>query len=61
MAGLTSRELAVLQNRLDMEKLLIQKYKLYSRQVQDPQIKNKCEQIAAKHQTHYDKLLQQLK
>ena len=60
MPTLTSKELDAIQDQLTMEQLMIQKYKLYSQTASDPQIKNKCEQIASKHQAHYDKLMKQL-
>lgn len=60
MSNLTSKELDAVQDQLTMEKLMIQKYKIYSQTATDPQIKSKCEQIAAKHQEHYDKLMNQL-
>lgn len=60
MADLTNKELDAIQDQLTMEKLMIQKYKIYSQTASDPQIKTKCEQIAAKHQEHYDKLMNKL-
>ena len=60
MPNLTSKELDAIQDQLTMEQLMIQKYKIYSQTATDPQIKNKCEQIASKHQAHYDKLMNQL-
>ena len=57
---MTVRELSVIKTQLEMEQLMIQKYTEYSKQTQDPQLKNKCEQIAAKHMEHYEKLLAQL-
>lgn len=60
MANLTSKELTALEDQLGMEQNLVQKFKLYASTSTDPQIKTKCEQIAAKHQNHYNRLLGQL-
>ena len=60
MPDLTSKELTALEDQLTMEQALIKKYKLYAKQCSDPQIRTKCEQIAAKHQNHYTRLLGQL-
>ena len=60
MATLTAKELSSLQDQLDYEKLLVKKYKAYACQLEDPQIKSKCEQIAGRHQSHYNRLLNQL-
>ena len=60
MPGLTSKELTALEDQLTMEQSLIKKYKLYAQQCGDPQIRTKCEQIAAKHQNHYTRLMNQL-
>ena len=50
MANLTSKELSAIEDQLSAEQCLIKKYKLYAQNASDPQIKTKCEQIAAKHQ-----------
>ena len=50
MANLTSKELSAIEDQLNAEQCLIKKYKLYAQNASDPQIKTKCEQIAAKHQ-----------
>lgn len=60
MSGLTSKELGALEDQLAMEQALIKKAKLYARQCTDPQIRTKCEQIAARHQNHYTRLLGRL-
>ena len=60
MANLTSKELSAIEDQLGQEQLLVKKYKLYAQTATDPQIKTKCEQVAAKHQEHFDKLLLQL-
>lgn len=60
MADLTGRELSAIEDQLAAEQLLIRKYQLYSQSSADPQIKMKCEQIAARHRNHFERLLGQL-
>ena len=60
MANLTAKELSAIEDQLSSEQILIKKYQLYAQASIDPQIKTKCEQIASKHQNHYDRLLNQL-
>ena len=60
MANLTTTELSAIEDQLAVEQTLIKKYQLYSQSSTDPQIKSKCEQIAAKHQNHFDRLMNQL-
>ena len=60
MSGLTDRELAALEDQLALEQAIIKKAKLYARQCGDPQLRTKCEQIAARHQNHYTRLLGRL-
>ena len=57
MANLTAKELAHLEDQLGMEQLLVTKYKSIAGMTGDPQLKTKCEQIAARHQEHYKRLL----
>ncbi|MFQ8599425.1 MAG: spore coat protein [Oscillospiraceae bacterium] len=60
MANLTTKELAALEDQLTVEQNLIQKYKAYAQHCTDPQLKMKCEQIAGKHQNHFQRLMGQL-
>lgn len=57
MANLTSKELSSLEDQLGAELLLVKKYKSYASLTSDPQIKTKYEQIAGKHQNHFDRLM----
>lgn len=57
MAQLSTKELSAIEDQLSAEKLLIAKYKVYARMCEEPQIRAKCEQLAGKHQNHYDRLL----
>jgi len=57
MANLTSTELKAIQDQLNYEQILVKKFKTYASMTSDPQIKTTCEQVAAQHKTHYDKLM----
>ena len=57
MANLTSKELSSLEDKLGAELLLVKKYKSYASLTSDPQIKTQYEQIAGKHQNHFDRLM----
>ncbi len=60
MAQLTSKELAAIEDQLGAEQILIKKATLYAQTSTDPQLKTKCEQIAAKHQNHFNRLMNTL-
>ena len=60
MATLTAKELGFLEDQLTMEQLLVKKFKNIAAQTDDPQIKSKCEQIAAKHSEHYSRMMSYL-
>lgn len=55
--NLTEKELTAIEDQLNGEKLLVTKIKAYSQMCTDPELKQKCNSIASKHQAHYDKLL----
>lgn len=57
MATLTAKELTAIEDQLGVEQNLIKKYQMYATQTQDAQIKQKCDEIAGKHQCHFDTLL----
>ena len=50
MADLTTRELGSLTDQLTREQVLVKKYKMYGAQCCDPQLRMKCQQVAARHQ-----------
>lgn len=60
MANLTSKELTAIDEQLSQEQLLVKKFKMYASQATDPEIKTKCENIAAQHQGHYEMLMNNL-
>lgn len=57
MANITSKELTAIEDQLGIEQNLIKKYNMYAQTSTDACIKTKCEQIASKHQNHYNTLL----
>lgn len=61
MAQITCKELSSLSDLLAAEQLVINKYKDYACRTEDTTLKAKYEQIAGKHQQHFDTLYAQLK
>lgn len=57
MANLTAKELSALEDQLNIEQMLIKKYRAYATMTQDSQIRTACEQIASQHKQHYDTLM----
>lgn len=57
MATLTAKELTAIEDQLAIEDNIIKKYKMYAQSSQDQQIKTKCEEIAGKHQIHFNTLM----
>lgn len=57
MANLTAKELTAIEDQLGIEDNLIKKYKMYAASSQDQQIKTKCDEIACKHQNHFNTLM----
>lgn len=60
MANLTTKELSYLTDLLGSEQNLVKKYKMYGGICADPELQTKCQQEAAKHQEHYNTLMNQL-
>lgn len=60
MASLTTTELNMLDENLAYEQVLIKKYASLSATCTDPQLKAKFEQISARHQDHFNRLLKHL-
>lgn len=58
MANLTSKELTALEEQLKAESVLVAKYKAMANDTNDMQLSTKLNEIASKHQTHYDTLFQ---
>ena len=57
MANLSSKELTAIEDQLNLEETLIKKYKASAQQCTDPTIKTQMENIAQKHQDHYNRLI----
>jgi rubrerythrin len=60
LAGLTTKELGLIEDNLRQEHLMVQKYNMYANQVKDPEIKNLCQQLRDLHQSHTDILMKHL-
>lgn len=60
MAGITSKELTALEDQLDYEQVLVKKCDTYAAQCTDPQLRTKCEQMAARHRDHFNRLMTHL-
>jgi hypothetical protein len=60
MANITSKELSALEDQLNYEQTLVKKYRSFADQCADPQLKNECSKVAAKHQSHFDRLMTHL-
>ena len=57
MPNLTTKELAAINDQLGVEDNLIKKYKMYAQNTQGMVLKQKCEDIACKHQNHFNTLM----
>jgi len=55
--GLTSKELMALEDQLGYEQVLIKKYRSFAGACKDAQLKARCNQIADKHQQHFNTLM----
>lgn len=53
---LPMKEYLSISDRLRLEELLVKKYKMFSAICTDPQLKIKCDEVAAEHQNHYNSL-----
>ena len=60
MPNISAKELSALEDQLNLEQMLVKKYKTMATQCQDPQIKTKCEQISSRHQQHFNTLINHL-
>lgn len=59
MKQITEKELAGLSELLNEEELLVHKFNVLAAQCEDAEVKAKFEDIAAKHQSHYNALYEQ--
>ena len=56
IGSLTEKELMAIEDQLTHEQNLIGKYKAYSQSCTDNALKNKYDEIVARHQKHFDTL-----
>jgi len=61
MAQITEKELSAISDLLTMEENLVQKYRACASMATDGALKAQYEEIAARHQRHYDELYANLK
>ena len=61
MGQLSEKELAVLNDLLADEELLVKKFKMLASHTNDEEIKKKYERISQLHQGHFDALYAHLK
>ena len=61
MAQITCKELSSLSDLLGAEQLVISKYQDYACRTNDSMLKTKYQQMAEKHQQHFETLYAQLK
>ena len=61
MGQLSEKELAVLNDLLADEELLVKKFKMLASHTNDEEIKKKYERISQQHQGHFDVLYAHLK
>ncbi len=61
MAQITSKELSGISDLLSMEQVMISKYKQFAQESADNALTAKYEQLACRHQRHYDELVSNLK
>ena len=57
---LSTKNLQALEDQLNHESLLVHKYQHASDTCSDPQLRQLCGNIAVKHQSHFDTLLNYL-
>lgn len=61
MAEITEKELSAISDLLTVEQNLVAKYRAYASMTNDTVLKNQYEQIAQRHQRHFDQLYSNLK
>lgn len=55
--NLSAKELDAIEEQLRREQVLVKKYRAFSGQCSDAQLKVTCNRIADKHQQHYNTLM----
>lgn len=57
MINVSLKEFYAIEDQLEAEKLLIEKYRDYAESCTDPALRDKCLNIANVHEKHYNTLL----
>ncbi|HIU75443.1 MAG TPA: hypothetical protein IAC62_06155 [Candidatus Pelethocola excrementipullorum] len=60
MGTISEKELSALNDLLNDEDLLIKKFQMLAQNSDDPEVKNKFNEISNKHQEHFNRLYAQL-
>lgn len=60
MTQLSEKELSTIKDLLSEEELLVKKFQMLAEHAETQQLKNKMEDIAQKHQGHFNELYQKL-
>ena len=60
MTNLSAKELSALEDQLTSEQLLVTKYRTFSQNATDEVLKTKFNEIADKHQQHFNCLMNYL-
>ncbi len=55
--NLSEKELMALEDQLAREQVLTKKYRMFANECKDAQLKATCNQIADKHQQHFNTLM----
>lgn len=61
MTNVTAKELSAISDLLTMEETVVAKYRAYAGETNDKVLKNQYEQLAMRHQRHFDELYANLK
>ena len=61
MAQITTKELGAISDALAVEETLISKYRYYASIATDTAVKDKMDQMADRHQRHFDELYSNIK
>jgi len=60
MPNLTTKELTALEDQLNYEQVLVKKCRTFASGCTDPQLRTKFEQVACRHQDHFNRLMTHL-
>lgn len=60
MSQLSEKELSALNDLLNEEELLVKKFQMLASHASDTNVKNQMNEIAGRHQNHFNKLYEHL-